>query len=93
MSMSISIMRSKGQITLPQEIREAARLEEGDPVKVEVTEDGVIILRPQKIIDATQAWFWTPAWQEGEAAASADIAAGRITRHMSNEDFLAALGE
>ncbi len=91
--MSISIMRSKGQITLPQEIREAARLEEGDPVKVEVTEEGVIILRPQKLVDASQAWFWTPEWQEGEAAASADIAAGRTTRHMSNEEFLTSLGE
>ncbi len=90
--MSISIMRSKGQITLPQEIREAARLEEGDPVKVEVTKDGVIILRPQKLVDASQAWFWTPEWQEGEAAASADIAAGRTTRQMSNAEFLASLG-
>jgi antitoxin PrlF len=91
--MAISIMRSKGQITLPQEIREAARLEEGVAVKVEVTEEGVIILRPQKMVDASQAWFWTPEWQEGEAAASADIAAGRTTRHMSNEEFLASLGE
>jgi AbrB family looped-hinge helix DNA binding protein len=91
--MSISIMRSKGQITLPQEIREAARLEEGDPVKVEVTKDGVIILRPQKIIDATQAWFWTPAWQAGEAQADADIAAGRVTRFGTDEEFLASLGD
>ena len=91
--MSISIMRSKGQITLPQEIREAARLEEGDPVKVEVTDEGVIILRPQKMVDASQAWFWTPEWQAGEAEADADIAAGRTTRHTSNEDFLASLGD
>ena len=91
--MAISIMRSKGQITLPQEIREAARLEEGDPVKVEVTKDGVIILRPQKIIDATQAWFWTPEWQAGEAQADADIAAGRMTRHGTDEEFLASLGD
>lgn len=91
--MPISIMRSKGQITLPQEIREAARLEEGDPVKVEVTKDGVIILRPQKIIDATQAWFWTPAWQAGEAQADADIAAGRVTHFETDEEFLASLGD
>ena len=91
--MSISIMRSKGQITLPQEIREAARLEEGDPVKIEVTKDGVIILRPQKMIDASQAWFWTPAWQAGEAQADADIAAGRVTRFASDEEFLASLGD
>jgi antitoxin PrlF len=91
--MSISIMRSKGQITLPQEIREAARLEEGDPVKVEVTKEGIIILRPQKLVDASQAWFWTPEWQAGEAQADADIAAGRVTRHGTDEEFLASLGD
>jgi AbrB family looped-hinge helix DNA binding protein len=90
--MSISIVRGKGQITLPREIREAAHIEEGDPVQFEMTPDG-ILLRPQKVIDATQAWFWTPAWQRGEAAASADIAAGRTTVNETTEDFLESLGE
>jgi antitoxin PrlF len=86
-------LSSKGQITLPKAIRKAARLKEGDPVKVELTDDGAIVLRPQKMVDASQAWFFDAAWQEGEGAASADIAAGRTTVHKSNEDFLAALGE
>jgi len=43
--------------------------------------------------DPTQAWFWTAEWQVGEAAASADIAAGRVTTYKTTEDFLAALGE
>jgi antitoxin PrlF len=85
-------MRKKGQLTLPREIREAAHLEEGDPIQVEMTKDG-ILLRPQKVIDSTQAWFWTRSWQAGEAKASADIAAGRTTVHKSSEDFLAALDE
>jgi AbrB family looped-hinge helix DNA binding protein len=88
--MSRSVLRAKGQLTLPQEIREAAHLTEGDLVEVELTPDG-ILLRPQKIIDAAQAWFWTPGWQAGEAAASADIAAGRIEVHESDEEFLASL--
>jgi len=93
MSISIAIsMRKKGQITLPQEIREAAHLEEGDPIEVEMTDEG-ILLKPQKVIDSTQAWFWTPAWQRGEAAASADIESGRTTIHETTEEFLAALGE
>ncbi len=90
--MSFSIVRGKGQLTLPREIRQAAHIEEGDPVQVELTPDG-ILLRPQKIIDSTQAWFWTPAWQRGEAAASADIVEGRTTMHESTEAFLASLAE
>lgn len=84
--MAITIMRRKGQITLPSEVRKAARLEEGDPIEVELVEEG-ILLRPKKVIDASQAWFWTPEWQKGEAEADADIAAGRVVR-MTDEEFL-----
>lgn len=88
--MSSTTIRAKGQITIPADIREAARLEEGDPVEVEITRDG-ILLRPQKVIDATQAWFWTPTWQAGEAEAEADIAAGRGTIYETDEAFLESL--
>jgi AbrB family looped-hinge helix DNA binding protein len=90
--MAITIMRRKGQITLPSEVRRAAHLAEGDPVEVELVEEG-ILLRPKKVIDSSQAWFWTPSWQKGEAEADADIAAGRTRRFMSDEEFLAALHE
>jgi antitoxin PrlF len=68
-------MRAKGQITLPDDIRRAARLEESDLLEAELTSEG-ILLRPQKLIDATQGWFWTPEWQEGEREVDADLAAG-----------------
>ena len=77
-------------MTLPEEIRAAARLEEGDLLETEITEDG-ILLRPQKVIDATQAWFWSPQWQQGEREADADLAAGRGETFNSAEDFLDAL--
>lgn len=83
-------VRAKGQVTIPAEIRQAARLEEGDPVEVEIVEDG-ILLRPMKMIDASQAWFWTPEWQAGEREAEADLAAGRFDRYESDEEFLEAL--
>ena len=83
-------MRKKGTITIPSSIRRAARLEEGDPVEVELTDDG-ILLRPKKVIDATQAWFWTPEWQAKEREADEDLAAGRFERFNSDEEFLAAL--
>jgi len=85
-------LRAKGQITLPSRVREAAHLEEGDPIEIQVVSDG-ILLRPKKVIDSAQAWFWTKSWQEGEAAASADIAAGRVTRSDSSQEFLAALDD
>lgn len=86
----VTTVRAKGQVTIPADVRRAARLEEGDPVEVEVVEDG-ILLRPMKMVDASQAWFWTPEWQEGERQADEDIAAGRVMRFESDEELLAYL--
>ncbi len=87
---STTNLRSKGQITIPADIRNAVHLEEGDPVEVELVADG-ILLRPQKVIDATQTWFWSAAWQQGEREAALEISKGGGERHESGEDFLAAL--
>jgi len=76
-NMARTTLRAKGQLTLPEEIRRAAHLEEGDLLDAEITRDG-ILLRPQKVIDSTQAWFWSPDWQTGERAADADRNAGRM---------------
>ena len=83
-------MRQRGQVTIPAEIRRAAGLEEGDPVEVEIVADG-ILLRPKKIIDATQAWFWTPTWQAGEREASEQIEAGQGTVFEDSAAFLRSL--
>ncbi len=90
--MSGTTVRNKGQITIPADIRKAARLEEGDPLEVELVAEG-ILLRPRKVIDATQAWFWTPEWQAGERRADEELAAGLGERFESDEEFLAALEE
>lgn len=88
--MARTTLRAKGQLTLPDDIRRAAQLEEGDLLEAELTDEG-ILLRPQKVIDATQAWFWTPEWQAGEREADADIDAGRVETFASGEEFLDAL--
>lgn len=88
--MTRTTLRAKGQLTLPEEIRTAARLEEGDLLDAEITVDG-ILLRPQKLIDATQAWFWEPSWQAAERDADADRRAGHIESFASGEAFVAQL--
>jgi len=88
--MSRTSMRAKGQITLPDDVRRAAHLEEGDLLEAEITADG-ILLRPQKLIDATQAWFWNPEWQSGERGAEADREAGRLTEFATGEELLESL--
>ncbi len=47
--MALVRVRRAAQITLPQEIRDAAHLKEGDYLDVEVTEAGTILLKPVSI--------------------------------------------
>jgi len=88
--MARTTLRAKGQLTLPEEIRKAAHLDEGDLLEAEITDEG-ILLRPQKVIDASQAWYWTPQWQDGEREADAQLAAGEGETFASGEEFLEAL--
>ena len=87
---SFATLRAKNQITLPGDIARAAHLSEGDPIEIRYFE-GVITLVPKKMVDASQAWFWSPEWQQGEREASADIAAGKVHRFNTDEDFLKSL--
>lgn len=89
--MSSATIWGKGHITIPRAVREKAHLEEGDIVEFEVREEG-ILMRPKKMVDATQAWYWTDAWQEGERQADDDILAGR-TQSFEAEDFTDVLKE
>lgn len=89
--MALMKVRPKGQVTLPDGIRKAARLSEGDYLEVSV-EEGAIVMRPKKLIDAHQAWFWTEEWQRGEREASEDISAGRTRRSRSADEFIDSLG-
>ena len=83
-------LRARGQLTIPDEVRRAARLGEGDYLAVSVR-SGAIVLEPKTVIDSSQSWFWTDEWQAGEREASEDIAAGRTRRLESDEEFLASL--
>ena len=90
--MKSTVVRGKGQITIPSDIRRAARLEEGDLIEIELVQEG-ILLKPRKVIDATQTWFWAREWQAGEFEAAADRDAGRSRVFESSEDFLASLDD
>ena len=66
----------RGTLTLPKELRTGMR--EGMLFQAVRRDDGVIELRPQATIDASQAWFWSERWQQMEREADADIEAGRV---------------
>jgi len=69
---------TKGQISIPKEIRKALNLEPGDELDFRIEGNNVVII-PVKIIKIPrdQEWFWTPEWQEKEKEADEDIKRGR----------------
>ncbi len=81
------MLGQRNQLTLPKEF-----VPEGTSFfQCERRADGAIVLVPQIAVPAQQAWFWTRRWQEGERKASEDIQAGRLTRHDSAQELIAAI--
>jgi AbrB family looped-hinge helix DNA binding protein len=85
--MPTSKVTRHGQITLPASVRERLGTEEGDLVEIEV-EDERAVLMPKKLVDKSQAYFWTKKWQEGEREADEDIKAGRVKTFDSVEELI-----
>lgn len=92
--MAASTVRSKGQVTIPADVREAARIGEGTVVEFTVTDNGVLMQpKVQVLVDPEDAWFYSSAWQERHREAVAAIARGEGESHESSEDFLNALDQ
>jgi AbrB family looped-hinge helix DNA binding protein len=66
-----------GQITLPKSIREKLGVYEGDIVEIEIVGENAVLV-PKKLVDKSQAYFWTKSWQDGEIQAEIDIKDGNI---------------
>jgi AbrB family looped-hinge helix DNA binding protein len=83
---ALTRLTSGGQVTLPKEIRTKINMQPGDFVEVKLDDEGHIVLTPKKLVDASQAYFWTEEWQRGERKADEDIEAGRVKRFKSAAD-------
>ena len=51
-------------------------------------EDEKAVLMPKKLVDKSQAYFWTKKWQEGEREADEDIKAGRVKSFDSVDELI-----
>ena len=80
-----------GQITLPAHVRRKLGIEEGDLVEIEVVDEKAVLM-PKRLVDKSQAYFWTKKWQEAEKEADKDIKAGRVKAFDSVEELVKDLG-
>lgn len=83
----------QGQIRLPKQIMNTLGIDTGDYVEVAV-EDNNIILKPRKLIDPAQGWYWTREWQETEANVDEELEKDRLSpRFKTAGEGLKWLGE
>ncbi|MCD6567638.1 MAG: AbrB/MazE/SpoVT family DNA-binding domain-containing protein [Dehalococcoidia bacterium] len=80
-----------GQVTLPASIRRELEINEGDLVEFEVIDDRAVLI-PKKMVDKSQAYFWTKRWQEGEGESDEDIKTGRVMVFDSVDELIEDLG-
>ncbi|MCJ7533907.1 MAG: type II toxin-antitoxin system PrlF family antitoxin [Anaerolineales bacterium] len=88
-----SRLRTKGQVTLPGEVRKLLSVDEGDDLIFRIEENGQVVVEKAITIPADQAWFWTERWQRMEMEAQADIDSGRVHRYSDVDEALEKLDD
>jgi AbrB family looped-hinge helix DNA binding protein len=75
----------QGQIRLPKKVMTTLGIETGDYVEVDI-EDRQVVLKPRKLIDPSQAWYWTREWQKMESDSDADFEKGRLSPEFTSAE-------
>ncbi|MBI3319564.1 MAG: hypothetical protein HYZ89_03145 [Candidatus Omnitrophica bacterium] len=87
MTRSVVKVQKNKNITLPVWLMHRFHVRTGDFVQLEETRNGVLI-KPAKLIDPSQAYFWTKEWQEGEREVEGDLKKGRVKKFKSVKELM-----
>ena len=87
MAASVVRVQKNKNITLPAWLMQRYHMNTGDYVRLEETKAGVL-MKPAKLIDPSQAYFWTKQWQAGEREAEEDIRKGRVKKFKNVRDLV-----
>jgi len=60
-------------------------IEKGDYVQVDVDEKQ-IVLKPRKLIDPSQGWYWTKEWQKMEADVDYEIEGDQLSAEFESAE-------
>lgn len=75
----------QGQVRIPKKIMESLGIEKGDYLAMDI-ENGQILLKPRKLIDPSQGWHWTKAWQKKEVEADKEIEEDELSPEFKKVD-------
>lgn len=75
----------QGQIRIPKKVMQTLGIDTGDYVEVAVQE-AQIVLKPRKLIDPSQGWYWTKEWQKMEAAVDQDLEQRKLSPRLKTAE-------
>jgi len=75
----------QGQIRIPKKIMINLGIEKGDYVEVDV-EKSQIVLKPRKLIDPSQGWYWTKEWQKMETGVDEEIEKDQLSAKFESAE-------
>jgi AbrB family looped-hinge helix DNA binding protein len=75
----------QGQIRIPKNIMLTLGIEQGDYVELDI-EERQIVLKPRKLIDPSQGWYWTKEWQEMEANVDKEIKKNHLSAKFESAE-------
>ena len=68
----------QGQIRIPKKIMQSLGILQGDYFEVCIENDQ-IVLKPRKLIDPSQGWYWTKEWQKVETDVDNEIKGDQLS--------------
>ncbi len=81
------------QIRIPKKLMQMLSIETGDFVEIDV-QNHEIVLKPRKLIDPAQGWYWTKEWQHMESEVDEQIEKDEMPVKFENpEDSIQWLQE
>jgi len=81
------------QVRIPKRIMQMLNIDIGDFVEIDVQEYE-IVLKPRKLIDPSQGWYWAKEWQQIESEVDKQIEDNEMSPKFKNpEDAIQWLKE
>ena len=75
----------QGQIRIPKNIMMTLGIEQGDYLELAI-EERQNVLKPRKLIDPAQGWYWTKEWQEIEADVDKEIEENHLSAKFESAE-------
>jgi hypothetical protein len=87
MTQSIVRLQKNKNVTLPTWVIQRFHVGPGDFLRLQETQAGVL-MKPGRMIDPSQAYFWTKEWQEEERKVERERHRGKVKRFRSMKELV-----